>query len=188
MLRTVLGSLSGFPVSLFIKDHLQAVLVLCGKSLLIICRKPRIIYSRSVQRKTCLTQRNKTTNLISHEGISSFTYFKSNTTAAQTEFWHSWRTSPGGEQGSVFLFPASKRLSTKLWFPRNNYWCKNSLAEKTWFIMHFKYSVNVSFCKQINSYGRKWPVHHLLPQESGEQFFWQINCISFCCMHKELLY
>lgn len=25
-------------------------------------------------------------------------------------------------------------------------------------------------------------------QESGEQFFCQMNCISFYCMHKELLY
>lgn len=44
MLRTILGNLSGFSVSLFIKDHLQTVLVVCGSSLFLICRKPRIIY------------------------------------------------------------------------------------------------------------------------------------------------
>lgn len=97
-----------------LRINLQTVLMVCGNSLLIICRNPRILNSRLVQRKKYLTRRCKTTNLISHKGVLFFTYFKSSTAAAQTEFWHSWRTSPEAEQASVIRCLASKQLSAGL--------------------------------------------------------------------------
>lgn len=110
MSRTILGSLWGSPVSFFLTITLRTVLVVYGNSLLMICRNPRILYSKSVRRKIHLTQICKTTNLVSHEGISFFAYFKSSMAAAQTEFWHNWSTSPGGAQAGDILSLASKQL------------------------------------------------------------------------------
>lgn len=65
-------------------------------------------------------------------------------------------------------------------------------SRKIWPIIHFKYSVTISFCKQINSCSRKWPVHHLLPQAARKcrAFFFDrwialpsAMCTKTCCIN-----
>lgn len=130
MLRTVLGSLSGSPVSLFFKDHFANSLGGMWERSVDNLQKPQNSLLQISPEKNILDPEMQNNKLNQPWRDFILHLLKSSTAAAQTEFWHSWRTSPGDEQASVILSLASKQLSARLWSPRNNYWCKNSVAGK----------------------------------------------------------